>query len=288
MLRAARRLIRFRHPSTSQTTLALHQHESDPSCTPVEGDVFCPDSLTPTGETILLKDIDHLLAPITPPLIIGTGLNYHKHAVECNLPPPDYPILAFFKSRQSIQHPGLPITIPSCCTDEIDWEVELAVVLKKDCKNCTLDNAMSHVLGYTVANDISARNWQTTTHAGQWNFGKGMDHFCPLGPAMVLHEDTSSFDPHDLDIVLRVNGETKQKSRTNDMIHQIPAILVSLSKGTTLEKGTVVLTGTPEGIGHFADPPTYLQVGDVVTATIEDIGTLENTIVAEKEWKVET
>jgi 2-keto-4-pentenoate hydratase/2-oxohepta-3-ene-1,7-dioic acid hydratase in catechol pathway len=280
-----RRLIRFRHPSTSKIIYALHQHENEHFCQPVKGNVFDPDSLTPTGETVRMNDIDQLLAPISPPIIIGTGLNYHKHAVECNLPPPDYPILAFFKSRKSVQHPGLPIAIPSCCGNEIDWEIELAVVLKKDCKNCTTENAMSHVLGYTVANDISARNWQTTTHAGQWNFGKGMDNFCPLGPAMILNEpsDLSSFDPHNVDISLRVNGELKQKSRTNDMIHQIPAILVSLSKGTTLEKGTVILTGTPEGIGHFTDPPTYLQEGDVVSATIEHIGTLENTIVGSRD-----
>ena len=231
-----------------------------------------------------------ILPPVAePPVFLGTGLNYHRHAEECGLPPPAVPILAFCKPSTAMQRPGGRIAVPACCdpdVPEVDWEVELAVVIGEHrdtgalCKDATLENALDYVLGYTVANDVSARLWQTDPErtGGQWNRGKSFDTFAPLGPALVLQE--SGFDPHaDLEVTMRVNGETMQRSHTGDMIHDVPAIVEFMSRDTTLLPGTVLLTGTPEGIGMFQDPPRYLRDGDVCAAEIEGIGTLVNPVV---------
>jgi 2-keto-4-pentenoate hydratase/2-oxohepta-3-ene-1,7-dioic acid hydratase in catechol pathway len=231
-----------------------------------------------------------ILPPVAaPPVFLGTGLNYHRHAAECGLAPPRVPILAFCKPSTALQRPGGSIAVPACCdpdVPEVDWEVELAVVIGEHrdtgelCKNATAETALDYVLGYTVANDVSARLWQTDPErtGGQWNRGKSFDTFAPLGPAMVLQE--RGFDPHaDLEVALSVNGETMQRSHTGDMIHRVPAIVEFMSRDTTLLPGTVLLTGTPEGIGMFQDPPRYLRDGDVCAATIEGIGTLVNPVV---------
>jgi len=256
----------------------------------VGDDILRGAELRESGETVTIDPTrHHILAPLEPPLILGTGLNYKQHAIECGLAPPPHPVLAFFKPPAAVQHPGLPIEVPACVDQErapeIDWEVELAVVIGRaadgaPCRDVSAADALKHVLGYTVANDVSARLWQTdpARTAGQWSKGKGFDTFCPLGPALVL-SGHGGFDPHALPLSLRVNGETMQASCTSDLIHRVPEIVAFLSLGTTLAPGTVVLTGTPEGIGMFAQPaPRYLRHGDEVEASIQGIGTLVNGV----------
>ena len=251
----------------------------------LRGEIFEPETLEPTGEVVQVgvgEDDFRILAPLSPPIVLGTGLNYRRHAEECGLAIPKVPVLAFFKQSTAVQHPELPITIPRVCEGEpeVDWEVELAVVIKKLCKSVSPADAMEYVLGFTAANDISARRWQTDPDlsAGQWNKGKGFDTFCPLGPALVLNE--AGFDPHNLDVKLEVNGVQKQSSNTSDLIFSVPEIVSFLSQDTSLLPGTVILTGTPEGIGMFRSPPEYLSPGDVVAVSVEGIGTLTNPVTS--------
>ena len=250
----------------------------------IQGDVYDPDSvILDTGHVMEIRT-EQLRTPVDPAIIIGTGLNYKKHAEECGLDTPEFPMLAFFKQPGAAQDPFGPIEIPACCdpaVPEVDWEVELAVVIGKPCKDVAPEDAEDYILGYTCANDVSARLWQTDVArtGGQWNKGKGFDTFCPLGPTMVLH-DPEKFDPHALDISLTVNDVQYQNSNTSDFVFQVGEVVSFLSKGTTLVPGTVILTGTPEGIGMFQKPePIYLNDEDVVRATIEGIGTLENHVV---------
>ena len=275
---AARRIIRFRD-GHGEVHLAHQPVESGPA-TLLSGDIFEPLSLRELGPVIL--DDCTLLAPVEPPVVLATGLNYHQHAVEVGMAPPKAPILAFLKTASSVQHPGHPIMIPAVCNPaepEVDWEVELAVVIGKHCKDATLETALDFVLGYTCANDVSARRWQTDPElsAGQWNRGKGFDTFCPLGPALVLNE--RGFDPHSLRLSLSVNEEVMQDSNTSDLIHGVAEIVTFLSQDTTLLPGTLILTGTPSGIGHAQTPPRYLAPGDVVSASIDSIGTLTNPVI---------
>ena len=281
-----RRIIRYSDRSSSAIHLALQPIENGPA-TRLDGDLFGD-----LVETDVVDDAVHpeqLLSPVDPPIVLGTGLNYRKHAAECGLPLPEWPMLAFVKPPAAVVGPGAAVEIPypACdpATPEVDWEVELAVVIGRHadgvtpCKDVTPDDARAHVLGYTVANDVSARLWQTDPPrtAGQWNKGKGFDTFCPLGPALVL--DERGFDPHALDLSLTVNGEEMQRSNTADFVFGVGAVVSFLSAGTTLAPGTVLLTGTPEGIGMFRDPPRYLAHGDVVSASIDGIGTLTNPVV---------
>lgn len=219
-----------------------------------------------------------LLSPVDPPIIFGFGINYRKHAAECGLDIPNNPVY-FICPADCRQHPGRAIEIPECSIrPEVDFECELAIIIGKAGRDIPVDKAYDHVLGYTAANDVSARKWQVTKElcSGQWNRGKGFDTFKPLGPAMVLHE--RGFDPHSLDIKTVLNGETVQDSNTNDFIWSVAELVSFLSQGTTIRPGTVVLTGTPEGIGHFRDPPLYMHDGDVVEVYLEGVGWLRNAV----------
>ena len=202
----ARRIIRF-SDARGDVHLALQAVEGGEASL-LTGDLFQPASLREIGKAVDLDSTCSLMAPIDPPIILATGLNFHHHAAECGLPVPKSPILAFLKQPTAVQHPGLPIVIPAVCdpdTPEVDWEVELAVVIGSHCKDATVENALDYVLGYTCANDISARRWQLDVErtSGQWNRGKGFDTFLPLGPALVLNEQ--GFDPHALRLSLTVN-----------------------------------------------------------------------------------
>jgi len=187
----------------------------------------------------------------------------------------------FFKNSNALQNPGDPIVIPSVALDpqEVDYEVELAIVIGKPCRNVKKENALDYVLGYTVANDVSARKWQINRGGSQWCFGKSFDTFCPLGPAIV--SKTVIPDPNKLTLNCVLNGETVQNSNTADMIFDVPTILEFLSQGTTLAPGTVILTGTPEGVGFARKPPVWLTHGDSVTVEIEKIGKLTNPVINE-------
>ncbi|MBV8140847.1 MAG: fumarylacetoacetate hydrolase family protein [Verrucomicrobia bacterium] len=224
--------------------------------------------------------IAQFLAPIEPPVILCIGLNYRKHAAETGAKIPERPVL-FMKSPGTVQNPGDAIVLPTRLrSDEVDYECELAVVIGRKCKNVSRTEALDVVLGYTAGNDVSARDWQKRMGGGQWCRGKGFDTFAPLGPAIVTKDEIPN--PNSLRIETRVNGKTRQSSNTSDMIFDVPALIEFLCGSTTLYPGTVILTGTPEGVGMAMDPPQYLAAGDVVEIEIEKIGVLRNPVVAEE------
>ena len=228
----------------------------------------------PTGRT---ARIERRLAPIDPTNVFCIGLNYREHAEETGADIPEQPVV-FMKPTTAAHHPDHPVLIPECCArgDEVDYEVELAVVIGRRGRDIPEDQALDHVLGYTVANDVSARRWQKHAGGGQWVRGKSFDTFCPLGPVLVTRDELP--DPQRLRLSTTVNGETRQDSTTRDMIFTVAQLIEFLSMDTTLLPGTVILTGTPPGVGVARKPPVFLQKGDTVTCAIEGIGELTNPV----------
>ncbi|XP_060528621.1 fumarylacetoacetate hydrolase domain-containing protein 2A [Cylas formicarius] len=216
----------------------------------------------------------HLLSPITKnDKVACVGLNYSGHCEEQNIPQPKEPMI-FSKFSSVIAGPYDDVVIPPI-TDSVDWEVELAVVIGKTAKNVDETRAQDYVFGYTVAQDISARDWQKRRNNGQFLLGKSMDTFCPLGPAVVTK---SEVDPNNLPIKCWVNGELKQDGNTSELIFKIDFLIAYLSRIVTLYPGDVILTGTPAGVGMHRKPPQFLKPGDVLESEIEGIGRLKNRI----------
>jgi 2-keto-4-pentenoate hydratase/2-oxohepta-3-ene-1,7-dioic acid hydratase in catechol pathway len=219
------------------------------------------------------------LAPVSPPMIVGIGLNYARHAEESGAKPPEYPIV-FYKGINALTGSETPIVLPRRLrSDKVDFECELAFVISRDAKNVSAEKAMDYVLGFTCANDISARDWQLEKGGSQWSRAKSFDTFCPVGPVLVTLDELKNFN--NLRIVTRLNGETLQDSTTSDLIFSVPALIEFLSGSTTLPAGTLVLTGTPAGVGMARTPPRWLAAGDVIEVEIESIGILRNTVVEE-------
>jgi 2-keto-4-pentenoate hydratase/2-oxohepta-3-ene-1,7-dioic acid hydratase in catechol pathway len=223
--------------------------------------------------------VKKLLSPLQPPAILCIGLNYHQHAREIGMAPPEYPVL-FMKNPASVTHPGDPIVLPPSCMDpmQVDFEIELAVVIGKAAKDVYADDALDHVFGYTVGNDVSARRWQKNGGGGQWVRGKSFDTFCPIGPALVTVDEIPN--PQSLQMKCLLNGQIMQDATTSDMIFPVARLIEYLSDGMTLLPGTVILTGTPSGVGIGRKPPVFLKPGDRLEMTIEGIGTLGNPVVA--------
>ncbi len=240
----------------------------------LEGDLF--HGLKRSGSS---ARVGKCLAPLAPSAILCIGLNYHRHAEEFGLPLPPHPIL-FMKNPASVAHPGDPILLPPSCIDppQVDYETELAVVVGRAAKNVSADSALDYVLGYTIGNDVSARRWQKKGGGGQWVRGKSFDTFCPLGPSLVTADEIS--DPQNLSLCCTLNGETMQEGNTSDMIYSVRELIAFLSEGMTLLPGTVILTGTPPGVGFARTPPVFLMPGDRIKMTIEGIGTLINPVAA--------
>lgn len=224
------------------------------------------------------------LAPIAPVNIYGIGLNYRQHATESGMAVPSIPIV-FMKPTTAVAHPGDDIEMHACCDPEgeIDFEAELAVVIGQTARDVPVHAALGCVLGYTVANDLSARRLQLKSPGGQWIRGKALDGFCPLGPVLVTPDEIP--DPQTLRLRTIVNGQVLQDSSTADMIFSVAEIISSVSQGTTLLPGTVILTGTPQGVGFARKPPVWLKAGDRVSIEIERIGSLENTMRATCEMR---
>ncbi|KAH8585708.1 fumarylacetoacetate hydrolase [Bisporella sp. PMI_857] len=227
-------------------------------------------------ETILT--VKHLLSPIDRELcnyIRCLGLNYKDHAAEAKLPLPKVPVL-FTKPRSALIGPyPAAVNIPKCAQDGTsDYEAELCFVVGKTGRDIPEEDALDYVLGYTASNDISARNMQLIT--AQWSMSKGLDSSCPIGPVLVSPSIIK--DPHDLRIQAIYNGDIVQDGHTRDMIFNIRKHISYLSQGTTLEAGTIFLTGTPAGIGFFREPRVVLQDGGDIRVHIEKIGTLINKI----------
>jgi 2-keto-4-pentenoate hydratase/2-oxohepta-3-ene-1,7-dioic acid hydratase in catechol pathway len=220
-----------------------------------------------------------LLAPLEPRDVFCIGLNYRRHAEEGKQPIPESPVV-FMKNSGALQNPGDPIVLPRRLrSDAVDYECELAVVLGKPCFNVSRDEALSHVLGYTCANDVSARDWQLKYGGGQWCRGKTFATFCPLGPDLVTADEIKN--PNALGIRTILNGQTMQDWTTSDMIFDVPTLIEFLSASTRLAAGTVILTGTPHGVGGARKPPVFLKRGDTVTIEIDGIGSLTNPVIEE-------
>ena len=231
------------------------------------------------GEGILTAEEVRLLAPIPrpPKNVFALGLNYAEHVAEAGkaVPLPEVPIY-FSKAATAVIEPAAPIIADPKVTNKLDSEVELGVVIGRGGRRISKEQIIDHVFGYTVINDISARDIQLERPEGQWFLGKSVDGFCPMGPALVSTDEIST--PQGLSISLRVNGVEKQRSNTRFMIFDVAAIIADLSRYVTLEPGDVISTGTPGGVGHARMPAEYLQPGDVVEAEIETIGILRNPI----------
>ncbi|WP_205617580.1 fumarylacetoacetate hydrolase family protein [Pelomicrobium methylotrophicum] len=228
-------------------------------------------------------DQGKLLAPIPRPRknVFCVGWNYLEHFEEgeriraSGQPLPERPVF-FSKAVTAVIGPYDPIPYDPNVTTMLDWEAELAVVIGKAGKNIPEEHAMAHVFGYTVINDVSARDLQRA-HGGQWHKGKSLDGTCPMGPAIVTAD---ALDPNGLRVVTRVNGVIKQDSNTRHLYFKIPRLIAELSWGMTLEPGDVISTGTPAGVGFARTPPQFLQPGDLLETEIEGIGVLRNRVVA--------
>lgn len=231
----------------------------------------------PRGESLLypLAEV-RLEAPVPRPgKVLCIGLNYRDHAEEVNMKLPERPLL-FAKYSNSIAAPGAPIVLPRI-TQKVDFEAEFAVVLGKRARGVSEAEALECVAGYSIMNDVSARDLQFGD--GQWVRGKTLDTFAPLGPVLVTRDEIP--DPHNLNIALRLNGETMQSSNTRNLVFGVGRLIAFLSEAITLEPGDVIATGTPAGVGHNRVPPVYLKPGDVVAVEVEKIGVLENPVLAE-------
>jgi 2-keto-4-pentenoate hydratase/2-oxohepta-3-ene-1,7-dioic acid hydratase in catechol pathway len=220
--------------------------------------------------------IDTLLAPILPLDILAIGLNYRAHALEGKVETPAIPLL-FIKAGNSLNNPGAAIPMPRL-SRQIDYEGELAVVIGRTAKDVPREKALDYVFGYTCANDVTARDWQRDKNLGGGQFarGKSFDGFCPLGPCIVTADEIP--DPGALWIKTYVNDKLMQDSGTSDMIFDVPTLIESLSSTMTLRPGTVLLTGTPAGVGFARNPPVWLKAGDRVRVDIQGIGILENPV----------
>lgn len=229
--------------------------------------------------TVEVAEVARLLAPVDARMILAIGLNYKAHAEETKSKLPAFPML-FMKSPSTVIGQGAKILLPrKLRSDKVDYEAELAVVIGRACRNVSRADAHKFILGYTCANDVSARDWQKEWGGGQFCRGKTFDTFCPLGPCLVTTDEIP--DPSVLRIQSRVNGEQRQDTLASDMIFDVPALIEFLSGSTTLIPGTVILTGTPSGVGMGMNPPRYLQAGDRVTISISGIGDLENPVAEE-------
>ncbi len=248
--------------------------QSDGAALKLAGDIYHAPKLTNEK-----ADVTKLLAPVQPSSIICIGLNYRKHAEETGAKFPEYPVV-FFKGINTLQNPGDAIQIPTHMrSDEVDYECELAVVIGRACKNANRANALDCVLGYTCCNDVSARDWQIKRGGGQWSRGKSFDTFSPLGPVLVTRDEIPN--PNALKIRTVLNDQVMQDWNTNDMIFDVATLIEFLSGSTTLLPGTVILTGTPHGVGMAQKPPRWLKSGDSVTIEIEKIGALQNPVTNE-------
>lgn len=209
---------------------------------------------------------------LAPGKILAVGLNYAAHAAEQNKKPPETPLI-FSKNVTALAGPDDSIRLPRV-SDQIDYEAELAFIIGKQARSVSADRALDYVAGYTIMNDVTARDLQNRER--QWVRAKGLDTFAPCGPWLVTQDEIA--DPHSLEIELRVNGEVRQRSNTNDLIFKIPQLIEFISQDLTLMPGDIISTGTPAGVGIYFQPPVFLKAGDEIEIRVEKIGTLRNPV----------
>lgn len=234
----------------------------------IEGDLF--DSYRLTDDMV---GVERILYPIDPPMILGIGSNYRGIFESSSRPLPKHPIV-FFKLPNALAHPGEPIVLPRAAirAEQVKYEGELCVVIGRGGKNISASRALDHVFGYTIANDVSGSDWQGDRVGGQWAKGKSFDTFCPLGPAILTADEVGS--PSDLRLVTRVNGTVEQEESVSDMCFDVAELIEFLSAGYTIPAGSIILTGTPPGA-------RFVESGESIEITIDQIGTLWNTVVEE-------
>ncbi|HIE78037.1 MAG TPA: FAA hydrolase family protein [Candidatus Thioglobus sp.] len=234
----------------------------------------------PAGTTAAVSDA-HFLAPIPRPQknIFGIGLNYTEHVAESarsldtSAELPQEPVI-FTKPPTTVTSWNSPIVHRDSLTQQLDWEVELAVIIGSGGSSIPKEDALNHVFGYTIINDVSARDCR---RAGQWIVSKGQDSFAPMGPIIVTADEVK--DPHNLNLWLKKNGEMKQNSNTKFMLFKIPELIADISSGMRLEPGDIIATGTPSGVGAGHDPQEWMWPGDIIEAGIEGIGTIRNPVI---------
>lgn len=237
------------------------------------------DSLQAAPSAGRLEDVV-LHAPLRPGKVIGVGLNYVEHveessrSLDTDKDLPTRPVL-FSKPGTAVVGPDAPIRHNAALTQQLDWECELAVVMGKTALGVGEADALDYVFGYSIINDISARDQR---RSGQWFFSKGQDSYAPFGPMIVTTDEIPN--PHGLQLRLTVNGDERQNGNSEHMLFKIPTLIADITSGMTLEPGDVIASGSPQGVGAAMDPPTFLQPGDVVECTIENIGTLRNPVEA--------
>ena len=264
------RIIRF----MSKGQICYGTSTDDRTARRIRGELFTDGTVT---DEVLV--VDKLLAPLVPTDILCIGLNYRDHAAESGSAIPVNPML-FIKASNTLNNPFDPIPIPKR-SSMIDYEGELVVVIGRDAKHVSRDRALDYVFGYTIGNDVSARDWQRdkTLGGGQFARGKSFDGFCPLGPAIVTKDEIPN--PNNLRLRTILNDQVMQDHNTSDMIFDIPTLIESLSSTMTLRAASVILTGTPHGVGFARTPPVWLKPGDDIAVEIENLGRLENPITAE-------
>lgn len=238
----------------------------------IEGDLF--EGFELTERQAFIKQ--HL-PPVDPPNVIGIGMNYRAHAEESGAGVPHEPVV-FVKLNTAVTAAHRPIVLPTEAATDVDYEGELAVIIGREAKNVSKQAALDYVLGYTCANDVTARDCQFQRDK-QWARGKSFDTFCPLGPELLIDRELK---PGALAIKTYLNGELMQDSTTADLIFPVEHLVSFLSRQFTLRPGTVILTGTPPGVGFARKPARFLRDGDEVSIEIEKVGTLRNTVVAEQ------
>ncbi|HEX5736857.1 MAG TPA: fumarylacetoacetate hydrolase family protein [Blastocatellia bacterium] len=239
----------------------------------LEGDPILINQCREDGVLVPLARAELNPPVLAPGKILAVGLNYAAHAAEQNAQPPESPLI-FSKCTTALVGPGDAIRLPRI-SEKIDYEAELAVVIGKEAKSVSAASAYDYIAGFTIINDVTARDLQRRER--QWARAKGLDTFAPCGPWLVTKDEIA--DPHSLDLELRVNGEVRQSSNTKDLIFKVPQLIEFISQDLTLRPGDIISTGTPSGVGVYSEPPVFLRDGDRIEITISGIGTLTNSVV---------
>ena len=255
--------------------------DAGPVALRVVADLLQRSEARPVDGTVPVGNVK-LLAPIPRPRknIFGIGLNYVEHVAESSRALdtakdlPEKPVI-FSKPPTTVIGPGEPVQHDKSITQQLDWEVELAVIIGRTCRRVSESDALKHVFGYSVLIDISARDCR---RAGQWIYSKGQDSYAPFGPCIVTADEIR--DPHALDLWLSVNGVMKQSSNTRHMLFKVPHLIADISAGMTLEPGDIIATGTPSGVGAGRKPQEWLWPGDVIEAGVQHIGQIRHPVVA--------
>ena len=232
-------------------------------------------SVEKTSELIALEEVEEFLPPVDPPNIVAVGINYREHVKETVAQIPSHPLI-FLKSTNTLNAHKKPVMLPREAPNEVDYEVELAVVIKDRIKNIPEEEVLKHVFGYTIGQDISARDCQLK-YDQQWARGKSFDTFFPLGPWIE-----TELNPENVILRTKLNDSIMQEGSTKDMIFSVPYLISYISRMMTLFPGTIVITGTPGGVGFSRKPPVFLRTGDTLVSEIEGVGRMENSVTKEK------